>query len=117
MQLIQFERDWADEFDIVGIKLMEDEEYELWSAAVTSLADVPCHWYFGTNEGFDDDTYRTLFQGHLDVKDISKQEGALLMKLMPHISKYGVGQWPENIFENEEETPEVTAYWNYINGE
>jgi len=57
--LVVFDRDWADEFDVSGIKIMSQEEVD---ELKTQLENSPS-WYFGTNEGFED--------GELSVDDFT----------------------------------------------
>lgn len=76
MKLIIFERDWADEFSPFGFAIMDEAEFEVFKAYYSK----PQTWYFGTNEGFDKEHGKILFEA-CKVKDISKEDADKLIQL------------------------------------
>ena len=122
--LLKFQKDWADAFYAEGFMIMEDEEYELFSKAMKSVKDRWCSWYFGTNEGFEDITYGELFES-VEVTPLNPGQAMILKDLF--LTPYGQFPSPDSILEfpreeddywtdeSELETPEVKAYWDYIN--
>lgn len=49
MLLVQFDHNWADEFNVHGLAIMTRDKYEtllLWA--------TNANWFFGTNEGWED---------------------------------------------------------------
>lgn len=68
--LVQFSKDWADEFDVKGFKLFDSmEDWRLHYDGITSG-----EYYFGTNEGWDgsefspeDFTVTTLYEDQAKV--------------------------------------------------
>lgn len=88
--LVTLNKDWADEFDVHGFKLMDPLEYDkllAWAENAT--------WYFGTNEGFEDEDLRPYFK----AEPVSEEEIAVLCKLFPELQREyspSVGQFPDD---------------------
>lgn len=72
--LIQFSRDWADEFNVDGFKVVdtmaEAAEYKQHFAK-------PRTYYFGTNEGWEDE----ILDESITITEITDDEAELLKKL------------------------------------
>ena len=51
-----FDRDWADEFSVVGSKVFTENEKTAFESDLVKYADFDVNIYFGTNEGWDDET-------------------------------------------------------------
>lgn len=81
MLLVKFDKNWADEFDVYGFKLMTPEQYAELIDNVDKLT-----FSFGTNEGWDE-------QGDFDASDFTAKEltaldESALILLFPEL-KYG----------------------------
>lgn len=48
--LVKYCSNWADEFDIHGFAIMNDEEYLQWIEDFRKAKEFNYDWYFGTNE-------------------------------------------------------------------
>lgn len=48
--LVKYCSNWADEFDIQGFAIMNDEEYIKWVEDFRKAEKTDYVWYFGTNE-------------------------------------------------------------------
>jgi hypothetical protein len=55
--LVKFDRDWADEFSPAGLLIVTESEKELYE----KWLEKPRSWYFGTNEGFEDEDLKDGF--------------------------------------------------------
>lgn len=79
MKLVVFDRDWADEFSPFGFAIMTDEEFVVWSTYYSKPQD----WYFGTNEGYEDEVlYEPNSKFHpTKVKDITQEEVDVITKV------------------------------------
>jgi hypothetical protein len=75
--LVKFNLDWADEFSAEGFAIATEEEYK---AAVEYYSE-PRTWYFGTNEGWEDEE---IAEGFSSV-EITEDEKAVLEKLFPDL--------------------------------
>lgn len=90
--LVTFSKDWADEFSAEGLAIMTDEQFDklkIWAENA--------NWYFGTNEGWDDEDISRGFS----AAEITDEEEAVLIKLIPDLAvKYAwqtigsFGQFP-----------------------
>ena len=115
MKLLKFKRDWRDEFDAEGYRLMSNEEYTLWNRAVQSVAKENCYFYFGTNEGWDEGSISEMLD-YIEVSDVCLEAGLHIMLALRGIESHsGIGQFPDTMLEDCEETDEVEAYWAFIN--
>ncbi len=114
MKLLVFKRNWADEFDVQGAKLMSDDRYALWLKAIDSVARETLGWHFGSNEGFLDETVHELMQS-VTTTNINDEEAAILIKCFPRINnEFGWGNFP-CFMEICTETKEVENYWEHFN--
>ena len=94
--ILLVDTDWADEFDAVGFKLLNEEDNERYC----KIKDLPewkewiINWSFGTNEGFEDDE----FKGEdIEYKEIAKEEYETINKILkPYGGEYGM--FPGDIF-------------------
>ena len=50
-----FNRDWADEFNVIGSKIFTEDEKTAFEAGLVKYADNTVTIYFGTNEWWDED--------------------------------------------------------------
>ena len=48
--LVKYCSNWADEFDIQGFAIMNEEEYIQWVEDFRRAKEKDYEWYFGTNE-------------------------------------------------------------------
>ena len=48
--LVKYCSNWADEFDIQGFAIMNEEEYIQWIEDFRKAEKTDYVWYFGTNE-------------------------------------------------------------------
>ena len=90
MKLIQYYDNYADEFDVNGSVVFDDEDWELWLQAIEYIS-LPYEFYFGTNEGIQYWT-KEEFLDTLNVIDITEEEFKVLEKFgyvnngtVPHI--------------------------------
>lgn len=96
MILVKFSSDWADEFTVAGFKVIEEDKLEAFKEA----AELPHTWYFGTNEGFEDEIFSYEY---IKLSDI---EHGIFRKLFPEAFQYGHGQFPDAL-----ELKLDDAYW------
>ncbi|ASZ74598.1 hypothetical protein KHO57_gp023 [Mycobacterium phage Phabba] len=73
--LITFSRDWADEFNVDGFKVVDTLAE---AADYKSHFEKPRTYYFGTNEGWEDEVMVDSFT----ITEISDHEAAVLCKLL-----------------------------------
>lgn len=52
--LAKFEKNWADEFQVYGLKVITEETKLKWDAIVAKYPDRMIEFSFGTNEGWED---------------------------------------------------------------
>lgn len=75
--LVVFSEDWADEFQAEGFRIVtEDEKARILAWAPTGS------FYFGTNEGFEDEDLTDAFT----FSPITDEDEATLRKLFPRLS-------------------------------
>lgn len=100
--LINTRVDWADEFDVPFYEILNEEEYENFMYCKTKLKHVFGGFYFGTNEGWDDDF------DFLDFTpiEISEESARVLKKYFPS----GVENVYERLIEQIEENYDVDLY-------
>lgn len=99
-KLVKYEDNYADEFDIVGFKIMTEQEYFEWRDMVEKsfLFDednqvrdtTDREFYFGTNEFV---TYQNANQyfDQLEVIDLANHEAAALLSMFAKEIQYGYG--------------------------
>ncbi len=78
--LISFSKDWADEFDVYGFKVYDWVEWYRLETALRVIGDKYIGWYFGTNEGWDDDTIN-MHLDDFDITDLSDTDAMVLKNL------------------------------------
>jgi hypothetical protein len=54
--LVEFNENWADEFNVHGLAIMTKDQYDLMLKHAGSVS-----YYFGTNEGWDDEDFTNSF--------------------------------------------------------
>lgn len=80
VKLLKFNGNWADEINLYGMKLVTNEQLDGLEWGLVVDGDKPCNWYFGTNEGFDnDETWKDLW-ADVEVIDVSDEELNILTK-------------------------------------
>jgi len=90
--LIYFNDNWADEFNLGGVALMEEEE---WNNAQSKIpSNQPLHYGFGSNQYLDYED-REDFLRHFWSRVVSNEEAAILRRLIKGI-RTGYGFWPLN---------------------
>ena len=89
--LLKWKADWADEFDMVGIILLSDKEWNDFMEAVKRIP-YPQEFYFGTNEYYVFESPEELLQGINSVTDLTLQDEETLKKFFPPLYE---GQRPE----------------------
>lgn len=83
MLLVEFNDNWADEFDVEGWFVAEEE---VWEKFIQALYDSPqkldsgFELYFGTNEGIE---YRNIkeYLKHFSVRTITDEQAKVLIDL------------------------------------
>jgi len=109
--LLTFDEDWGDEFDVYGFTIMKTEKWKLFLAALQSVANTEFSWYFGTNEGYEED-------GHFWIRAIKPQEitanqRTVLIETLAPKGRYG--NFPLYLLDGAEAvTPELAAYIAYV---
>ena len=68
--------DWADEFDVHFIEVLSEEDKRIYTAAKKVWNNWYDSFYFGTNEGWDDDFDYLGF----DLIELSDEEANVLQK-------------------------------------
>lgn len=89
--LVTMSGDWADEFDIFGMKVMSKSRWDAECFLMREYGDVYAEWFFGTNEVFE----QTLSEFHrmYNAKQMEDSEVEFLVRTFPHIKTYHVGQF------------------------
>lgn len=113
--LLILDMNWNDEFDIVGMQIHTKEYWEKLEKAINSVKDYMPAWYFGTNEGFDAETFEDILD-NIKVIPIDEAQKESLKILKIH-KKWGWGQFPrfEDLFHDlslespQEVTEEIKA--------
>lgn len=78
--LAEFNKDWADEFSAEGFFVLNETEYLLEQELATKYADVPVHFNFGTNEGWEDELVRD-FASEYKYTEITEDEYNTIRKV------------------------------------
>lgn len=78
--LIKFDKDWADEFNVYGFKIFEQQEWDKLYKKLKKNKDKETSFGFGTNEGWDDETIQS-FLDDLEIIEITEDEKTTLEKL------------------------------------
>ena len=74
--LVKFEADYADEFNVTGVRLFED--WDEWQKEMKAI-EYPYKWNFGSNEGIEFDSW-VDFISHFEVYTISREEADFLSR-------------------------------------
>lgn len=87
--LVKFSKDWADEFTVYGFSIFKKEEWDaLYLQLVENKNNAAGSMYFGTNEGWDDETIGD-FLNDIEVKAITNEEKKIINKLFGK-EEYGI---------------------------
>ena len=103
--LVKYCSNWADEFDIQGFAIMNEEEYIQWIEDFRKAEETDYDWYFGTNECI---CYWN-FEKDWSVTNLSKEEVLNLVFMLDLEQRYydeeypTYGFFPVFYFEEEEE--------------
>ena len=73
--LITFSRDWADEFNVYGFKVVDSMAE---AAEFKAHFAKPRTYYFGTNEGWEDE----ILDESITITEVSDHEAATLCRLL-----------------------------------
>lgn len=113
--LLVFNMNWLDEFDLFGLRIHTQDYWEKLESAIKSADDFMVDYYFGTNQGLDDITFKDLLD---EIKvipiDQTRKETFEVLNFHP---ERGIGQFPmfEDMFHDmnldypDEITPEIKA--------
>ena len=76
--LVKFKKDYADEFDVSGLKVVLKED---WEKEVERFRNCkyPFEKYFGTNEALEFDSFKELMSA-FRVYDLDKEDYCILKK-------------------------------------
>lgn len=86
--LIKFNKDWADEFDVYGLAIMTECE---WQTFVAGLPDLT--YNFGTNEGWD--VPGDINEDDFEASPITEAEEVSLRQLLFHSGRNTYGNFPQ----------------------
>lgn len=103
MKLVNFRRDWADEFDVYGFALMTTETWNEYSEKLKKT-DRIC-WGFGTNQDFDDYDGDDFLKS-MEVTDVSLETANILrevFKLRKRGDMETWGHFPDDPFPEDDE--------------
>lgn len=73
VKLLKFHGNWADELDVFGMKLVTQEQFESIQRGLTVNGSDRSGWYFGSNEGFDDETWNDLW-ANVTVMELNDED-------------------------------------------
>lgn len=79
--LVEFSKDWADEFDCNGFKIYPNQA--AWDRATAKLPEL--EYFFGTNEGWDEGE---IDEDDFKVTEITDEEAAVIEKRLG--TTYGI---------------------------
>lgn len=100
--LVKFDKDWADEFSVYGFNIFKQEEWDLLAEEMKRRKkDQAGTWYFGTNEGWDDDTIGDFYDALTPIL-ITEEEKALFIKLFGR-EEFGIFPDFEQILNGDDE--------------
>lgn len=92
MLLVKWSCDWADEFQTEGFKIFTEDEWNEFKSKMTAYSGH-LTWYFGTNEGYDDET-ADFYLKHMKVHQLSTSEVTLFKVIFPDAFDDSFGQFP-----------------------
>lgn len=104
--LLKFRKDWADELDCYGTKIMPKPQWESLKTAIESVSREAVSYYFGTNEGWDDPIGSYLQD--ITVKEIDNNTTMVLIATIG--AEFGNFPYLEDLLSDCTQTPEVIAY-------
>ena len=83
MLLVKFNANWADEFDVAGFALMQQDQYDL----LVRYYSHPCATFnFGTNEGFENEIGDTIARG-FSAEEVSDETAYVLRQAFPELNR------------------------------
>jgi hypothetical protein len=97
--LLRYDDNWADEFDVEGFRIYDQEEYDDFKKRVKA-AEYPQQMYFGTNEGIDVDSAKDYLD-RIDVTEITEAEAKVLNKFFD--GDYGIFLEPDSSGDEDED--------------
>jgi len=83
--LVKFNHDWADEFSVYGFAIMSQHEFDVLKEFSKNM-----NWYFGTNEGWEDEDLSDGFS----AQEISARDEYSLRLLFPELNRDSYGIFP-----------------------
>lgn len=90
--LVKFQKDWADELDVYGFKILDDTELQdLENWTINSV-----EFYFGTNEGWEEGE---VTMSDFTITSIDDEEEEILVRL---IGSSEFGNFPDIYYDPEE---------------
>lgn len=85
-QLVKFDNDWADEFNLTTFAVMEQQKIEqtfaLFELYFRFFSNKPLEISFGTNEYFEFEDYKS-FRNFFEIVNLTEQEVEMLRRLFP----------------------------------
>ena len=79
MKLVKYDDNWADEMDLNGFKIMNDQDYEVWWEDIKESfkANPNQIWYCGSNEEVEFEGLED-FTRHITVDNIYTEQAIFL---------------------------------------
>jgi hypothetical protein len=102
MKLVKFSRDWADEFVAEGFDAIPDYEWEEFVEAVKENPDALTSYWFGTNEGWENETIKSFYD-YYEVKELPYADGMTLYRFLIPNGSFGVFPHPLELIKNFDE--------------
>ena len=91
--LVKFKKDWADEFDCIGFKVMPKDKWDEMYFCACYCVSYPREHYFGTNEFHEFDHFSSWIQS-MEVHELTYDEVIFLRRMFPEVEddwkEYGV---------------------------
>lgn len=102
--LVKYYSNWADEFDIQGFAIMNEEEYIQWVEDFRKASDTEYQWYFGTNEYINCWDFEDWSTMNLSIEEVLNLVFMLDLEQKYYDEEYPTyGFFPVFYFEEEEE--------------
>lgn len=76
--LFKWEKDWADEFDMTGFRVISENIWNAFQTAAKKM-EYPQEFYFGTNEEYTFDNINQLMNG-IKTIEITDEEAEVIKK-------------------------------------
>ncbi len=83
--VVKFSRNWADEFDVYGFRVLEKSVWEKEREMISVLPHI--EYYFGTNEGWEYEDPREFLENY-SVTEISHDDASIMLKVFGN--SYGI---------------------------